>query len=233
MSAVIKAVAVFPHLSGIPADDDENTFVFQSGAVDAATAAAQIETAQLVQHFYNSANPNHPIAWYMSSILDRTAGAAHVDYYDITGHLDGSAAGSPVEVDGFTLGTGDPASFNLPAQCAAVVTEYAAGRAAAPVGSVTRPKQRLTGRVYIGPLRVNTLGYILEETYLKDTFITDMATAAGRLVAESAAMGTPALWSVWSRANAAVVDIVGGAIDNRVDTQRRRQVAASSRLAWS
>jgi hypothetical protein len=233
MSAVVKCVAVFPHLSGIPADDDENTFVFQSAAADAATAAGQIDAASLVQHFYNSANLHHPLAWYLSSILDRTANVPHLDYYDITGHLDGSAAGAPVLVSHFTLGTGDPSSFNLPASCAAVLTEYAAGRAAAPVGHTTRPKQRLTGRIYLGPLRENTLGYVLEETHLDPNFVADLGAAASRLKGEAAALSTPTEWSVWSRANAGVVNIVGGAIDNRVDVQRRREVAATVRTPWS
>lgn len=253
---VVKAVCVFPHLSGLPKDTDEVTFAFVSEDADGTTLAGHLETAQVLQHFWNSANTSHPIAWYLSSILDRTAGVARVDYYDVTAHLDGSAAGPPVVSAPFTLGAGDAGSFNLPAEDAAVITLYGANRHAAPVtGPVssiptphraqvegappthsgrTRPKQSRTGRLYIGPLRTNALGYILEETYLKDTFVADLGVASGRLVSETEAISTGSpTWGVWSRKLGNVDTIVGGRIDNAVDTQRRRGVESTTRLAWS
>jgi hypothetical protein len=254
MPAVVLATAIMPHNSLLGRDNDENSFVFQAPDADAATAAAAIDGAGLVQHFYNSANPHHPLAWYLSSVLSRAAFACTIEYYDITGHLDGSPHGSPVLTVNWTLGAGDPGAFNLPAHDAAVITTYGSGRAAAPVeGAVAaiptdhraqaegapathsgriRPKQRLTGRVYVGPLRENVLGYVLEETVLLDTFVSDMAAAAHRLGQESNAAGAVRPWSVWSRAGASVAAITGGNIDNRVDVQRRREIAATARLPW-
>lgn len=87
---------------------------------------------------------------------------------------------------------------------------------------------RRRGRLYIGPL--NHLAITDATTTLPvrvdSTVQTALATAADGVL--DAAVG----WSIWSPTSSTLVPVVGGFIDNAVDTQRRRGPAASARLNW-
>jgi hypothetical protein len=244
--STIKAVVTLPHVSGLVKDSDQNTFVFADPALTA-SALATLVNPELV-NFYNAPGGTHAICDYISSVIDRAANKVLIEYFDISAHLDGSPAGSPFAVSNFTLGAG-VGGVDLPAQCSIVITLFGAGRAAAsvlgPAGLVpsseaaidqgapathmgqTRPKSSHTGRLYIGPLLSTTLAMAAGEMHIDTTCRTDLASSA--IVLRGAV--TPR-WRVWSRRLASTDQVVGGRIDDSVDIQRKRKVAASATTAF-
>jgi hypothetical protein len=228
----VKAVVTLNHNSGLPKDADDNTFIFQTGGTYAAAVAALI-AAGTIPDFYNGANTHGALSHYTANAIDRSASAQMVEFTDITGHLDGSSAGSPSDVQHWTMNS-DGAGQDLPQEVAIVTTLYGSGRSTAPVNvGATRPKQSHTGRLYLGPLTTVVLDELSGEARPSANYMSDLGQACGRLLAGALALSTPCAWSVWSRKLAAVDLIVGGVVDNAFDTQRRRGVAPTLRVPWA
>jgi hypothetical protein len=236
----ILATVVLPHVSGIVADEDENSFVFQTGG-SALGLANALEAATVLQRFYNHVGGGaFRVSSFISPAVSRAVDACRVEYYDISAHLDGSAHGSPILTSTWTL-LAPEEDLQLPNEVAGVLTLYGSGRAAAPVSIPNptppplklRPKQSHTGRLYIGPLTPQALGVVGGECFLGDGFTGQVMAAGRQLIIDTSALEFgDAAWSVWSRKLAMVDLIVGGAMDNAPDTQRRRGVAPTSRVTW-
>lgn len=255
MVAVVKAVTQLRHASGLPQDVDENTFVFSSEDTSAGALVTALEGATVLQRFflYGGGGGGHAISEYLGNSLPRTADYHTIEYFDIGGHLDGSAAGPPIHTSTFTLGSALSA-VDLPAEAAAVITLYGNGRAAAPVlGPVssiptdaraqregapathsgrTRPKSSHTGRLYIGPLNGAAIAIISGEARLTAALQADFKGSATRLRSDVLGLSVPSTWDVWSRRLASTDLIIGGAIDNAPDTQHRRGVESTVRTLW-
>lgn len=240
MAGIILARAVLEHVSGLPADADVNDFVFSS-LLDADDLADWLDSAAIVQQFYNyEVTPGSGgVASFLSAVIDRTSSTSHVDYYDLTTHLDGSPTGPPIKQAFFDLldALGDEV---VPAEAAAVVTLYGEGRSLAPVREVNptpppayiRPKQSLTGRLYVGPLNSDAFGLVDGEVRITSAFQTALAASAAHVVDRMSLAPELTVWGVWSRKNASLAGIDSGAVDNAPDVQRRRGVAKSNRLLW-
>lgn len=202
---------ILPSITGVPADAVVNTFAFDSYSVGIATA---------VEAFYNGANVHHPLAYNLALTLDRSAGKAKLNVYDITGHLDGSPHGVPIEMDTFTLGasSGDAA---LPADVCVGLSFHA------DITYTGRKAARQRGRVFLGPMADNASvvnqNATTKEAEVGTAFTDDLLSAAATLLAAEPT------WSVWSRADAALHAVIGGWVQNRFDSQRRRRTAATSR----
>ena len=189
------------------------------------------------------------LARYLSNNLDRSAGAVKVVYTDITGHLDGSAAGPPVHTSAFTLAA--PATANaLPAEVAMVVT-YRAGYGTdlerGPVSSslpssesaidqgaptthsgVTRPRARDRGRIYHGPFNLNTINAAGAPT---PTFKADLGFWANDVFGvQLFGAHNQFQCQVWSRRKASVAQPLWWAVDDSWSSQRRRGDTAAARV---
>lgn len=248
MPIVYKARVVLPHTSGLPADEDDNTFIFQSNHPDVASSYSYASSA--LTAFYNTS-----LAAYIDAAIDRGSNKCRIEYTDITAHLSGSAAGPPSIVDTFTLAGAGAGAGLCPAETAAVTTIYGAGRATAPVlgptssiptdhraqtegappthSGRTRPKQSHTGRLYIGPLNANALARDGGEVRLAGAFTAALALACHTLEADMLLDSPTQAWVVWSRKLASVDQVNGGHVDNAPDTQRRRGVQSTARVAWT
>lgn len=189
----------------------------------------------------------NPLAYYLSPDISRATNAVQITYTDVTAHLDGSPAGSPVHVSSFTLGAAASAA-GLPTQVAACVgyrapygsdvergttatlpsTDAAIDQGAPSTHSgVTRPRARDRGRIYLGPLNKvcsHNLQVASGSVNLLDSaFVTDL-TAWCHAVFLTHLSGDPNQWNVvnWSRRAARVQSVGFFYVDEGFSIIRRR-----------
>lgn len=211
----IHTEVVFDCISGLPADQFVHTWNARSDVLTAANLHTQF-TANLVD-FYNSANTHRTIAQWLSDAISRTASSAEMRSYDVGANLDGSPTGfGPVGVRTWTLGAGFSSAM-LPNEVAACLSFRTLGVYPRPPSGPNQAS-RHSGRVFIGPLDQAAISDGASGGVLDPWIQTDLAVAAGRL-----GLGTGnATWAVWSRANASMIAVKSGYIDDAPDTQRRR-----------
>jgi len=207
---------------GVPADNVVNTFAWTASSL----SALQAVTTAAIPSFYNGTHSpgTAPISDFISSAVSRASNAIEVRYYDITTHLDGSPHGSPVASEFFTLSGGEAATA-LPSEVSLVLSYHSAYGSAVEESGGTRPRARLRGRCYIGPL---TFATIASDTGRPTTAFMNTLLGAGE---SFMALGS-APWSVWSRMNAAMTTVSNLFVDNAFDTQRRRGPKASTRVSF-
>lgn len=182
-----------------------NTFHFQTSALQ--TDLAPIALA--LMDFYNGANttPAYPaIRTYMSPVLQTTGNVHEIRFYDLA-----DAKPRPVKYSTF---------FNLsPVGASALPSEVAAclSYSATPTAGISRARAR--GRLYIGPLATSALnsGILDGDVRPADGLRGALMWAGSRLAASTAAT-----WSLYSRTDDAMRAISEVAVDNALDTQRRR-----------
>lgn len=238
-------------------DNPSMDFYFEATGSDADlsfTTATAPQTA--VAAFFNSLSTgqSNALCLYMSDQVSRAANAASIAWTDITGSLDGSPAGAAFRTDTFTLGAGETGQ-PLPAQIACCVgyraaygtaLEHAAAASSLPSddaaidegaptthSGVARPRARLRGRFYLGPLDVGTLSSTGD---FSSAFLTDVLAAANGLLATTFNPGSAnQFYAVqWSRRNAAISEISMLYVDEGPATQRRRQDTTVNRVhVWT
>lgn len=232
----LLAVMVMENRSGLAKDRIVNTFALDDVAGPPAVDVGGAVTSAF-QAFYLALVP------YLSFEADLNT--FRMEYYDLTGHLDGSAHGSPfniVSVGGF----GGTVIQGIPQGCCCLIqwratdtvdpvvgpsglipTDREGQREGAPATHVgrTRPRSRSMGRSYVGPLNVNTLDSLGAPSYrtiLKSAVKTAIATAANHLLVSLITAGTP--MAIWSRRNAAMKQITSGAVLDKFAYQRGREI---------
>ena len=222
-------VATLKATSGIPKDDVQNSFVFEAASMAIILAAGG--PIQAVERFYDTiTTTGNRLTEFISGAVVRPDPALVWDVYDITAQLDGSPHGSPVSSGSIGLAaTGIAAS--LPAETACVLTTRRSNFSTAlveqpdmdapPDFKVDRPRQRVSGRVFLGPL--NTLAITNgagNEGRASNGLITTALAAGLRMQTEAeAALAT---WVQWSRKNADVGRIDFIQVDDALDTIRKR-----------
>jgi len=147
-----------------------------------------------------------------------------IELYDITAHLNGSPAGSPVYIDHFSLAVGGSGQ-TAPDGCAALVgfrSDYGVDVEFAPN---TRPRSRDRNRFYLGPLLMLALTVDAQNRCILYNatahFVADLSLALTALQASSGTSDRP-VWVQWSPTNAAVKDITHIWVDDAPRYQRRR-----------
>jgi hypothetical protein len=221
---VVLIVSRLKSLSGIEKDFTQNSWVFEEGTevdplIVAGTAVTKLNT------FYTA------IGKYFGPSVSRVANVHEHQVYDLAAELDtpGSGTGSPITTLNFTV----PAivtAAGLPSEVAMCLSFHAA-LAGAPVESgATRPRSRRQGRVFLGPLSTAVMNEEagMGETRPRAVIRQEFADAAAAMT-----VATGNDWSVWSRADGTVREVVGGWIDNAFDTQRRRGLAPTSRITFT
>lgn len=186
----------------------------------------------------------------ISPEISRANNVCRVKAYDITGKLqrfrqDGKwktpPMGSPVAESAFTLvAVSNPANARpLPSEVAFAVTLEAFGRSAQPVeapnsevppvDSGDRPRQRYTGKVYVGPLHTGAIDGIDNQcrpsSAIRDTALMAFEEVSDRGFTDA----NGANLSVWSRADGVLRLVDAVSADNAFDTQRRRGNASTLR----
>lgn len=232
MTDIALATVTFEGATGLPKDRVVNTFSVVTSdnrnivASDAAVVGARLQT------FYDGVAAGGRIADYLSPAVLRTPKPT-VRLYDIGNHLDGSPHGSPIGAFSFTAlsAAGDPSRFDLPREVALCLTlrgqlwdelPIEVPDDADPDNVPQRPRQRASGRIYLGPLRGIAgstdagSGDIRPAAAFRATVEASAVALAGNLNTDGFA------WVVWSRANAAITVIEAFQTDDAFDTQRRR-----------
>lgn len=206
-----------PHRNLLGSDDVVNTFNF-TGVDNVEDQATQ--ALGMLKVFYNDLTGLQAVAVknWMSGELDFAA--TRIKVYD---HADPEPR-VPILDESLGVSANSPsASTNLPGEVSVAIS-YAAELES---GEVQR---RRRGRIFLGPLNTgisNSTGTTSARP--SGPAQTALAIAAGELA--SGPLGTR--WAVWSRANDAFYPIVGGYVDNSFDTQRRRGVATTTRVAFT
>lgn len=223
-----------------PEDTIVNTYVF-SEITPGSTEQAASDALTVVQGFYRGLIG--ATGRRLEQYLNGTFNEYDLKAYDISDHLDGSNFGSPIDEQvGLTRTAVGNTANSLPNEVAAVLRFHAVGRDAAPVESpdgadpgtaVDRPRQRRTGRVYLGPLNYTALDSNNSNFIprLHGTFISDVVNAAG-IYLDQLANSLNLVQCVWSRTDGNARDVVKWSIDNEPDTMRSRGFSASATVQW-
>lgn len=209
-----------PYLSGLPRDVAVNTW-----SANAATPADINDALVALDDFYGAVAPGatNSVSHWMGDVLDRGFHRAEFRTY-----LRGAPVGSgPVRVDPFTFGDGVEPPDTMAEQVAAVLSFHA------DLTGVTIHQGRRRGRVFIGPLATRAVEQSAVETLprLTGQFRTDLAMAGKQLLLASSSEATWE-WDVYSTPDGVGRPIVGGWVDDRPDTQRRRLERSLSRVLW-
>lgn len=211
-----RAQVTLPYVTGLPRDVAINTFTF---AIEDTLAGAP-EVTDAIVSFYNLIQDPGPttnvLSDYLSAYIDRSTDACTIEYYDWEAPLGSSA----VTTAQFTL-LPTPEDASLPFEVA-VCTSFVAQTAPGPVA-------RRRGRVYIGPLTVGATSALDDQPARVDDALQRVLVAATQSLTDTDGVDL----AIWSRVDEAAKLVTGGWVDNEFDTQRRRQVEASSRLTWS
>lgn len=207
-----------PYFTGLPEDVVTNTFHFDWGSP---TPPVETDLGVLVSSvaaFYENVFADPGTLWcapWMRPALNR------VRIYD----LDMPTPRPPIfdEVVPLTL---EMAPANNIAPESAIVLSYHG----AIVSGVNAARRR--GRVYIGGLGsgIDT-GSASAFPKINASAINQCINAAQELVAAEAV--TNFTWVVYSRVSQSSTPIVGGWVDNAIDTQRRRGNASTGRSTWA
>jgi hypothetical protein len=168
---------------------------------------------------------------YISSVISRAANANTVDVYDVSNHLTGTPAGSPVLISSFTLSS-PGAVTNLPSGVCAAITLQAPYGTDVEFGPGTRPRARDRGRIYFGPLANSATANeaVTNRPILTAAFRTDLTALIKKINVHTTAPHSVVYnLGVWSRKNGAMKSLQETWIDDRPDYQRRRDDQGATR----
>jgi len=203
--------------SGIPRDAVQMDFAWAtSAALD--TGVLDAITTKL-RNFFTVLNTGQSAI--LSSYLGASVSIAghSIKHYDITGHLNGSAHGAPLQTDPMTFAVSGVGTDSLPTEVAVCLSFHSDYGTDVEFGPATRPRSRDRGRIFFGPLKT---GIIVPDAVTKRPQValalqTDLTQAALMLMA-----GPDPTWSVWSRKKAALASVTSAWVDDAFDVQRRR-----------
>jgi hypothetical protein len=207
-------------------DDVVNTFTFD--VIDGGDPDTYDEIASHIHSFYELTDGLvlTPMSRYIGNAINRSV-IPVIRIYDVTAHLGGTPAGSPVAMRDFgTALTPAASATDLPSEAAVAVSFQADYLGDVEFGPSTRPRARDRARIYLGPLNLTaaatTLGICRPDTDLR----TNLAESAARL-----ARGGPlAQLVVWSRKGGTTKQVKNVWVDDAFDTQRRRGQAPTGKL---
>lgn len=206
--AIWRAQVEIGAASGMPEDKIVNTFHFEGS--ETATDLANID--DMISDFYDANNASGRLfASYSSGSISNQQ---VIKIFCL-------ADPEPREPRGeffhnWTRGTGT----TLPSEVALCMSYQAA-----PLAGMTQRRRR--GRIYLGPFLATTNVAGRPQQALRQVVAESAENL--RLAANASVTWQ---WVVYSRANDAGYDVVGGWVDNAWDSQRRRGVKATERIEW-
>lgn len=229
----LLAVSTMKAVSGFPEDSVVNTLAISApSGFDAATHGPAFRNAW--RDFFNVANPASgiDIASRIGKSVSRAVDGIEFDLYDITGHLDGSPHGSPVWSGAWTLNA-DSGTQNLPREIAIALTLRGTSWQTQPVETPDdadpgiepqRPRQRHTGRIYLGPWRLQAVQNEVTPYEARPSVVLmdDLLNRAGVFAdaLDAALAGT--VWCIWSRSMTFLHTVTHVQVDNAFDVIRKR-----------
>lgn len=211
-----------PYYTNLPSDVAVNTF--HVTCLPPLSSGDLTDVCDAFGEFYtfDHTGSTPPVGECISPVVKRNSGACSVTAYDLAD----AEPRPPLEVRPFTLpaATGTGA---IPLEMAACLSMHGTF----PPGEV---RARRRGRVFIGPLSTTAInaGTASSMPTINSPLRNALVASAQKLKADIVAVNPLAYWSVWSRADNAPVEIVGGWVDDAPDTQRRRGNAPTLRTLW-
>lgn len=222
----VHTTVTLPHRSGLARDNVINSFTFDT--VDPLSPGLYDEIRDSVEEFYNATDALVlvQVGRYINSSISRSTPPI-VRMYDVSAHMSGAPAGSPVGTRAFVANLPSSASeTGLPNEVAVCLTMAADFGSDVEFGPGTRPRARDRARVYVGPLNITAAFSAVGITKPDTDFRTNLAEAGARLARR---LGTANV-VVWSRAAAATKPVTHVWVDDAFDTQRRRGERPTSRI---
>lgn len=212
--------------TGLATDRYVNDWAFRWLGAGSPTNTDLTNLLACVDLFYNDTGAGgFSVSDFISEAVDR--GVTHeMEFYSI------SAGGSPL-LSLPWLGPAAPAvdDNNLPTEVSAVLSFHGTLTNIQEETGATRPRARRRGRVYVGPLTVPSIGFGTPNPFLNGSLLTAMREGAGAMA--DLADINQFQWSVWSRADDELYEVVGGWTDNAPDVQRRRGVESTARVTFT
>lgn len=211
--------------TGLPEDRYVNDFAFRYVGLLPPTNAQLLLLFGAVDGFFNDVQAGgNRVSHFIGEAVNRAV-THEMEFVDI------SIGGSPRLSEPW-LGPAVPifANNNLPTEVAGVLSFHGNLTGIPEEVGATRPKARRRGRLYIGPLITASVAFATANPFLNGSFTTCLRQAAGAMQDEAAASLFE--WSVWSRANNELYQVVGGWTDNAPDTQRRRGIESTARVTF-
>lgn len=218
----ILCITKLKSLSG-DVDECENSWAFHSDVPGWPLSADFDNLRTALNAFYSTINSS-----VHSSELQVLSSGMH-EFYDITGHLDGSPHGPPVSLR--TPPAVTPSGDGLPGQIALVVEFNADLTGIAEFGAGTRPRSRRRGRHYHGPVKQVALE-VDSGTKIPQWTTATMTAVKGAYTTLLGAIPTGVEWCVWSRKDAALHPVIGGWIDTTPHRARRREEPTNVKVLW-
>lgn len=222
---IYKAQVHLASISALPRDDVVNTLYFFRASD--ATGAQLDQLGDDISNFYltDSGTQAAPLKSYLAHDRDYGTNKCRVDFYLMPATP--GRTGPPVRSRTFTLGSPGTVQ-NLPQQDAVVLSFHG------DLSGVTFPA-RHRGRIFLGPLNVTSMEEAAGGTAAQTVAALlqqDMGKAASHWLG-SVAAGHGNSWAVWSHTDWASHTVVGGWVDDRFDTQRRRLERTSGRTTYT
>ena len=211
-----KWVARLDKISGLLSDVVENTWYTN-------TVAGPSVVVPALQTFYSN------LASYMAPSMLGTLTVIQYAIPDTRPPL-GSGMGPPVSTTTATPWS-ITSSSGLPAEVSIALSYHADYHSIPEHAGNLRPRASYRGRVFIGELStsvISTASTGVKETLVSSTTQATLCTLASNFKAVSG-LG----WSVFSHKNWALYPVIGGWVDNAIDSTRRRQIAPTIRQTWS
>lgn len=252
MTISALVVATHEHRSGLPEDRVTNTFAVKVAGSGPLAAPATTQIATAVREFYTTMKgaQSATVGSMLYDGLSRVAGSSKIACYDIDGleqavYTGGKwrvpPHGSPKHQESFALPA--PAfTTALPEEVSCVATLRAAGwdlqQIEAPDDgdadtAVQRPRQRYSGRIFLGPFHATVLS--LDATTKKSRVSSGYMDNMGYgLVELHHALETNGHGlAVWSRMDGVLREVTAIQVDNAFDTQRRRGARPTARATYA
>lgn len=222
MPTNIQAQVVLPFTTNLPRDVAVNTFGFTFTGEGEPDEDDYDDLTGALADFYNKMQPNgYRIANFISQGVTGAAYSAKIKLYDAAS----PDYGGPLFSAEWALYRGGGPRGDMPAEVA-VCLSFAGDP------SPTMPMSRRRGRIFLGPLTGNAATQQDPFPIVASTLQETGLNALAQLYADTTgAPAVPWVWSVWSRTAGVMVPIVRGWVNNEFDTQRRRQLRPSGRLA--
>lgn len=207
---IIRVQATRAAVTGIPADAVTNVFHFDSLTTPVGSTEYQ-DCADAVEDFFDGANLVTPVAGYIHSLM---ADALTLKVYDLS-----DPEPRVPRITETVTSSGAGSSERLPNELAVCLSFQGAA-----ISGLAQARRR--GRLFIGPLSGGAWNPATARP--SDVFMTDLATAAIRLVEDTATR-----WAVYSTVLNAAAAVTDGWVDNAFDVQRRRGLAPTIKAAWA
>lgn len=215
-----RAVVTLQMDSNLPEDVVQN--VLHINPVGAPITSAEMDAAAAqISGFYQAVGPK------LSANIQGVGAVHSIKFYDVNEGGFGPGddqINSPIGERTFSITT--LSSTASPPELAVCISLHADLTNAYEEWGATRPASRRRGRMYLGPLA--SAVFSSSTGLISSTHQTDIADSAWALVNNLAGNGTPL--QIYSRAEGAFYEVVGLWVDNAPDVQRRRGVAATSRV---